>query len=598
MTNDARSKLRSMGGIMASSPELMQVAQKFQVGGRVSAGGSPLRTIPTVRQPEMPELGPRNPGYDPKIFRSGTIDPVLAGTRRVAPLSPTQARRNAILERAAVGSPTYGSGAQPFPSSPDMPFEPRVPMGPEAGFPERAADRVIENLIAGEISSLEQEEITVDDLLDVSISRGIPIQELVDMMPEGVKSKVEASVEFKSAGGSKPDVAAQNKLRAQRGLPPLSMEQEAEFSGSTRATPRPQDISRIDEIDSALSEIESRQVQGMFASSSDAADAERLRAEKNEISRRIGSTLAAEDIAMAQPLVPKNLDQATIDKTLAAIQSDPNINPTPEPEVGETDIDAGEADEGGNDAETGGGAGRTNGQVTSKTSKRDLRSRYNEKLELFKEIYGTDDKDEAQDRAMSLAMIGLAIAAGQSPNALTNIAQGAMVGLQGMGAQREAERERERGLKTLALQTAIDQMGAETEAEAEAAKIDLEQRNRLELEEYKARLGAMYGGAGGSRDARNIIDFTQNTYTEALKAASAMTAPDFDPDTETPHQYAMRQAQQASESMGRMFPGYGGLTSPDAPAAPEIPTITTREEYDALPSGTKFMQNGQERIKP
>jgi hypothetical protein len=272
--------------------------------------------------------------------------------------------------------------------------------------------------------------------------------------------------------------------------------------------------------------------------------------------------MSPEETVMAQPLVPESLTKEQADKALELANDDPNISPPP-----------------------GGG----------KPAKRDLRSRYKEQLALMQEIYGLDDEDEARDRAMSLAMIGLAIAAGQSPNALTNIAQGAMVGLQAMGDRQAEAEDRQRGIKTLALETAIEQQAAEAGAEADAAKLDLEQRNELELEEFKARVGAMYGGAGGARDARNIIDFTQNTYGEALKAASAMTAPDFDPDVETPHQYAMRQAEAASSAFGKMFPGYGGNVSD---AAPEIPTITTRAEYDALPSGTKFMQNGQERIKP
>ena len=543
-------------------------------------------------------------------------------------------------------------------------------MGPEAGLPELAIDRIISDLLAGGISSLEQEEISIDDLLDISISRGIPVQDLVDMMPPGVRSKVEAS---QGRGTSRLDTT--DDARARRGfgrsaylsglVEPVAKtaqtkgpreEQSAEFRRNVYGSVK---NLASNFYEGALSDVAGFSQQGvgigldvlggaasLFGMDKISASLERQSdrlynqavsnirqgvsatagmnpndfdlepeqfsvlidaAKATEDARKEAGvpTLSPEETVMAQPLVPKNLDQATIDKALATIQNDPNINLTPEPEVGETDIDAGEADvgggdvdTGGGDVDTGGGAGRTNRQGTRTTSKRDLRSRYNEKLELFKEIYGTEDKDEAQDRAMSLAMIGLAIAAGQSPNALTNIAQGLSVGLQGMGAQREAARDRERGVRTLALETAIDQQAAEAGAEADAAKTALEQANKLELEEFKARIGAMYGGAGGSRDARNIIDFTQNTYTEALKAASAMTAPDFDPDTETPHQYAMRQAQQASESMGRMFPGYGGLTSPDAPAAPETPTITTREEYDALPSGTKFMQNGQERIKP
>ena len=374
MNNDARSKLRSMGGIMASSPELMQVVRKFQVGGNVSAGPSPLRTIPDVRQPKAPSLGPRNPGYDPGLLPSGTIDPVLPGTRRVAPISPDRARRNAILERAAAGSPTYGSGAQPYPSAPDMPFEPRVPAGPEAGSPQLGRDRIIRNLTVGDSYWRLPEGTTIDDLLDTSDSKGL-------------------TGEFRRAdlAGVIPPPVETEDTRAGRGF------------------------------------------------------------------GRIGDV-----VARATP------DPEKTEELLPRVEAILNNEPVP----------------------GSGGAG----DVPRPQARRDLRSRYKEKLELFKEIYGTDDKDEAQDRAMSLAMIGLAIAAGQSPDALTNIAQGALAGLQGVGAQREADRERERGMKTLALQSAIDQMGAEAEADADAARMDQEQRNRLELEREKARLAGPSGG--------------------------------------------------------------------------------------------------------
>jgi hypothetical protein len=97
------------------------------------------------------------------------------------------------------------------------------------------------------------------------------------------------------------------------------------------------------------------------------------------------------------------------------------------------------------------------------TRKKDLRSRYEETLALFKDVYGVDDNDQARDKAMSLATIGLAIAAGQSPNALSNIAQGLLVGTQGIAKRREAARERETKLQAAALETAAEQMKAEAE---------------------------------------------------------------------------------------------------------------------------------------
>ena len=41
-----------------------------------------------------------------------------------------------------------------------------------------------------------------------------------------------------------------------------------------------------------------------------------------------------------------------------------------------------------------------------------------------------------------------------------------------------------------------------------------------------------------------------------------------------------------------------GDTTTQAPSTSGLPTITTKEEYDKLPSGAEFMQNGQKRKKP
>ena len=63
----------------------------------------------------------------------------------------------------------------------------------------------------------------------------------------------------------------------------------------------------------------------------------------------------------------------------------------------------------------------------------DIRARAEERIKLFQDLFGSDEPT-ARDRAMQFAMIGLAIAAGQSPNALTNIASGLLAGTQAMTA--------------------------------------------------------------------------------------------------------------------------------------------------------------------
>ena len=77
MNNDARRKLRDMGGIMASSPDLMQSVQKFQVGGPVM--GMPPAT------PVGPNFAPRMPSAPiPGIRPAAPQIPPLAGTMPVA----------------------------------------------------------------------------------------------------------------------------------------------------------------------------------------------------------------------------------------------------------------------------------------------------------------------------------------------------------------------------------------------------------------------------------------------------------------------------------------------------------------------------------
>lgn len=521
MSEDARRKLRDMGGIMASSPDLIQAVQKFDVGGPVMGpprGPSGPNFAPRMTPAEMSGIRPAVPATNPpRATRLGGRTFLLTDDNRVidaetnspAPAAlANEVRRklrvaDVVPEYRKSGPLTFGGGASPNPSIPEMPFDRRVPKGIEGGKDEQrfvtrepqSSAQMRENTFPSLLVE-EPEDPTVDNLLDISALGGINMG------------------------------AFNRSLDRDREIPRTSTPTPNESPIPAEETPSPEE------------------------------------------------TLSPEETVMAQPLVPENISDETLDRMRKLIESDPNVSPPP-PGGG-----------GGGD-----GAGGT-------PTKKDLRSLYKEKLGLFKEIYGTNDEDEARDRAMSLAMIGLAIAAGQSPNALTNIAQGTMVGLQAMGDRREAGRERERGMKTLALQTAIDQMSGEAQADAAVARMEQEQANRLELEAFKAQLGAAYGGAGGSRDARSIIDFTQNTYLTKLEAADSGDAPDFDPEVETPHDYAMRSARRAAEDIGGMFPGYGGAGGSATPTAPEVPTISTREEYDALPSGAKFMQNGQERIKP
>lgn len=123
------------------------------------------------------------------------------------------------------------------------------------------------------------------------------------------------------------------------------------------------------------------------------------------------------------------------------------------------------------------------------------RERVEQELDLIKDVFGHRNKDEARERAMNLAMIGLAIAAGQSPNALTNIAQGALAGTQAMQRAQAAEREREDALRMQAYESVL---GEERE--------DRQFERQKELAEFRAGLAGPAGsGTTTPTDPGNLF---------------------------------------------------------------------------------------------
>jgi hypothetical protein len=99
------------------------------------------------------------------------------------------------------------------------------------------------------------------------------------------------------------------------------------------------------------------------------------------------------------------------------------------------------------------------------------RERIEQELELIKDVFGDKTKDQSRERAMNLAMIGLAIAAGQSPNAITNIAQGALAGTQAMQRAQASAAKREDALRMQAFETVLAE---DQRAQTLADKIGLE----------------------------------------------------------------------------------------------------------------------------
>lgn len=136
--------------------------------------------------------------------------------------------------------------------------------------------------------------------------------------------------------------------------------------------------------------------------------------------------------------------------------------------------------------DNGGGGGGGGGETTTDT----LRERALARVALFREIFG-DDEPTARDRAMQFAMIGLAIAAGQSPNALTNIAQGLLAGTQAMSEDERRRRERGRELVSAALDSVFQETSLERRAATAEANRARDERRQLESDWRRAYQSAL-----------------------------------------------------------------------------------------------------------
>jgi hypothetical protein len=76
--------------------------------------------------------------------------------------------------------------------------------------------------------------------------------------------------------------------------------------------------------------------------------------------------------------------------------------------------------------------------------------------QLFQEMFGESDEDKTRERYMNLAMIGFAIASGEDPSALRNIASGMLQGTAQMREDAAVRRQRQDRIKELAVAAGLE----------------------------------------------------------------------------------------------------------------------------------------------
>lgn len=487
-TEDARRRLRSMGGIMASSPELIRAVEE-RLSGRRFAPGYDLQT-PTMRS---------------AVREEGLDYPSFELLRRTTPSRQTMQALG--YPESAVGGSMYFDRMRASTGLANRdkkmpPFDTEL----GAGFRTQAAP--------GATRPLKDEAAPVVAIEGISEREGLRDPEVLRKI-----KKMSVSELSKLPVIYRDDVINEMRTRT-------------EETGGAQEPREPRDLSNLGG--------------GMPSGPRDRGALGREKRADEELAKKAADAVIDKKMS-ADAAAPKDLSRriaAAADKQLQG----------PEP----------------------------------KTAK-DLRSRYKENLALFKEIYGIDDEDRARDRMMSLAMIGLAIAAGQSPNALTNIAQGALTGLQGMSQSAEARRQEQRDLRTAALEAALSSEAAATDAEARAAGKAYDRETQLMVQALRNA-----GSADAPEGEKQRQEYLYNDVFRTTLSAELENDPgNVEAALAKARLAAVTAAPQAPSAMA------GGAVSPvvGAPGT-ELPVITTREEFDALPSGAEFIQNGQKRRKP
>jgi hypothetical protein len=172
-----------------------------------------------------------------------------------------------------------------------------------------------------------------------------------------------------------------------------------------------------------------------------------------------------------------------------------------------------------------------------------------------------NDEDSRKKAMANLAMIGLAIAAGQSPNALTNIAQGALSGMQAMQAQeaREADLARESRLTALEMaEKAADRASAERIAAMRLGTAGEETRQEYL---YNATFASTLTGL----IAEGVSAEEAATRAAAIAAQAAPNAPSA--GSATVPLSAMKTAEDQARALGQTEFTFGGQRYPVRPAS-------------------------------
>lgn len=328
---------------------------------------------------------------------------------------------------------------------------------------------------------------------DVPVNVGVSAEQVpVSSIPEGGISSI-TDVDPMTKIGSSMSTEMMNRIRKARDLEPLPETTSDSLVGAARAA--------VPEGTPTL---------GMLAENQ--AETQRLMTEGQRGGEKIGERSAYLESIGAGPEpeapaaeAPAAEAEAKEDKTPDPVTAAEKIITDPSTLLPQISTTLGDKD-------------KTNKQKADATDaalgiKGTRKERVEQRYEMLKDLLGEEKADDIRtDVGYNLMMTGLMIAAGQSPDAMTNIATGLAKGLQGYGeaageAAQEARKE-EKAIKLMAAKEVGEEITAEQAAKIRARELADERSFRERMKDLE--IDAAYERA-------NIPSATQRLYETYLE---------------------------------------------------------------------------------